>query len=101
MFSSDIPQADVDGAQCAHDGRATKVGRAAQVLPVVLDPEWVLTHEVVSPLGDDLLGGFEVTPGACLAQASDAGVGVHLDEQVAIDWECLDTSNTHGCRAEG
>ena len=69
VLAGDVPQGDVDGAQRAHDGRATKVRRAVQVLPVVLDAQWVLADQVVRPLGDDLLGGLEVAPGAGLAQA--------------------------------
>ena len=64
MLAGDIPQRDIDGAQCAHDGSAAKVAPSIQILPVVLDPQRILADEVAGELLDGLLRGFEVAPGA-------------------------------------
>jgi hypothetical protein len=62
---------------------------------VVLDPERVFAHQIVRPLLDDGLGRLQVAPGAGLAESTDAGVGVHLNEHVPIDQERLNGGDLH------
>jgi hypothetical protein len=84
VFAGDVPERNVDRAEGAHDGRPTEMRRAIQVLPVVLDTQWILTDQIHGEFGDDLLGSFEKAPGAGLSKADNAGVGVNLDKQVPI-----------------
>ena len=96
MFARHVPQGDVDCAQSAHDRRATEVALAIQVLPVMFDPQRVLADEVVREFGNHLLGRFQEAPRPSFAEPDDAGVGVHLHEQVAIDRLGFDTGDLHG-----
>ncbi len=61
----------------------------------MLDAQRVLADQVVGELADDLLGGLEEAPGADLAKADDAVVGMDLDEEVAIDGDGLNTGDAH------
>ena len=91
VLACNVPQSDVDGADAAHDGRASEMAGAVHVLPVVLDEKRVLADEI----GRELIldgggGGLEVTPGAGLADARYALVGMDLDKQVPVDGIGLD-----------
>src|SRR5579859_3712424 len=95
MLAGDVPQRNVDGAERAHDRRAPKMSGAVHVLPVVLDAQRVLAHQVMSEFGDDLLGGLQKTPCACLSEPNDASVSVHLDKQISIDRQGFDARDLH------
>ena len=95
VLAGDVPEGDVDGAEGAHDGRAAKVARAVEVLPVMLDPQRVLADQVGRELVDDGLARLEVAPGARFAQSHDALIGLDLDEQVTVDRNRLDPNDFH------
>src|SRR5438105_4235522 len=54
VLASDVPERNIDGAEGAHDRRAAEMHRAIEVLPVVLDPQRILTDEVQRELLDHL-----------------------------------------------
>ena len=49
-----------------------------QILPVVLDPEWILTDQVLLETFHDCFHRFRVTPVGGLSQTADTIVGVDL-----------------------
>jgi hypothetical protein len=76
---------------------AAKVRPAIEVLPVVLDAQRVLAEQVGGPLFDDGGRGLEIAPRARLAQAGEAGVGLDLDKEIAVDENGLYVGDFHRC----
>src|ERR1700722_20801793 len=91
----DVPQRDVDRRHRAGDRAAGEVIGAQHHVPVMLDREWVFAYEVVAILGDRGGGGFQLAPGARLAQSDDAGIGVDADIEEAIQQERFDFGDFH------
>src|SRR6266508_4188731 len=67
----------------------------------MLDLERIFSDQVRGELADHLLSRFEEPPGPRLAQSHNAGVGMHLHEQVPIDRQRLDLRDLHGGRGAG
>ena len=97
VLAGDVPERDVDGAERTHHRRAAEVAPAVHVLPVVLDPQRVLAHQVAAHLLDGGGGGFQETPGAGLAQAHQPVVRMHLHQQVLIQEQRFDFGDLHEC----
>ena len=95
MLAGDVPQGDVDGADGCHDRRAAEGAPAVEILPVMLDPQRVLAHQVAGELLDGGLRGFQKAPGAGLAQAREPGVRLDLDQQVLVEPDGLDAADAH------
>ncbi len=96
MFARNVPQGDVYCAQRAHDRGTAEMAPAIQVLPVVLDAQRILTDQVALECLDGRRRGFEEGPCAGLTHPRDAGVGRHLDEEVAVDKTITDGGDLHG-----
>ena len=97
VLAGNVPEGDVDGAERAHDRGAAEMAPAVHVLPVVLDPHRVLAHQVAAHFFDGGGGGFQEAPGAGLAQAHQAVVGMHLHQQVLVQEQRFDFGDLHEC----
>ena len=95
VLSGNVPERDVDSAESAHDHGTTKMGPAVEILPVVFDLERVLPDEIFGKARHRGRRALLERPGTRLAQAYDAGVGLDLHEQVAIDEDRSDALDTH------
>ena len=97
----DVPQRDVQRRHRAGDRGAGEVVGAQHDIPVMLYGEGVLANEVFAVFDDRRGRGFELTPGAGLAQPDDAGVGVDADIEEAIERKRFDLGNLHGASPSG
>lgn len=81
VLSSDVPESNIDGAYGAHDGRATKVAPPVHILPMMLDAEGVLAHEVLLVLFHRLCRRLKIAPRPRLTQPRNTRVGVDADKE--------------------
>ena len=80
----DIPQRDIDGGQRGHQNRAVAIARELVVVavPVVLDAAGVIAGQKRREPPDRLLDNFHPPGDGAFAQAGDAGIGLHFEEQI-------------------
>ena len=84
VLAGDVVQGHVDGGDGRHDGGAPEVAVALHVLPVVLNIQRVLPHQIALEHLDGGGAGGKQAPGARLADAVKAVVGEHLGEDAAV-----------------
>ena len=75
--------------------RAPERRHPVHVLPVVLDPQRVLTDQVALERLNHLIDGARVPPARCLTGADQAGIGGDPHELSAADDQRLDFGDLH------
>ena len=95
-FALDVPQRDVDRGNGAGDRAAGEVVGAQHHVPMVLDREGIAADQILAVFHDGRGGGFELPPGAGLADAGDARVGADADIQEPIEQQRFYFGDFHG-----
>lgn len=90
-FAFDIPERDVEGGEGRHEDRAVAVARKLVVgaVPVVLDAGGVIAGEVGSEPLNGFFDDFDAAGDRAFADAGDAAVGFHFEEEVVAAVDCV------------
>ena len=94
-FAFDVPQCNVDGADCAGQRGAAEGSHSVHVLPVMLDARRIFADEVVATLLGDSIGGFHVCPARRLSDAVGTVFGPNSYDVVSA-WRSVGTADEHG-----
>ena len=78
ILSGNVVQCHIDGTQCAHDSRSAEMKAAVHVLPVMLNPQRILSDQILPEGFDHLAGGLQKAPVTGFSDSGDAFVGVHF-----------------------
>ena len=95
VFALDVPQSDIDGTDRTGQRRSAEGRHAIQMLPVVLDPQGVLTDEIPLEGFHDLVDGFWIPPTRGLTNTSESAVRCETDDIPSTDEERLDPFDLH------
>ena len=95
MFALDIPQCDVNGTDSTTQRGAPKRTHPIEILPVVFNPQRVLSDEIFLKGVDDFFNGFRVAPACGLSYPADAGIRVDAQHVAVSHQKRFDFINFH------
>ena len=78
ILSGNVIQRDIDGTQRTHDSRSAEMEAAVHILPVMLNPQRILTDQILAEGFDHLSGGFQKAPVAGFADTGDSLIGIYF-----------------------
>ncbi len=97
VFPGDVPQRVIDPGEGAHEHvAAPEEGRAVDVLPVVLDSQWIFAEQVIGQLLDRRHRALRLPLQRRFPPPHDAVIGRNLDEpHPGVRKELVDLRDLH------